>query len=322
MSGRGLGHTGGTLDKLESIPGFRVGIDRAAFVEQVRRIGLAIVGQTDDLVPADRRLYALRDVTGTVPQVSLIAASVMSKKIAAGADAILLDVKVGEGAFMPTVESARELARLMGELGRRAGRQVVCELTAMDEPLGNAVGNAVEVREAIAMLRDDGPRDLSELVLRSAGQLLALSDLGCDENEGRRRAEGVVATGEALAAYERWVAAQGGDPREEALPVARVVRAIPAPQSGHVVALSALRIGRAVVHLGAGRLRKEDPVDHAAGIVCHAKVGDRVERGQPIATIHARDERFLATAAEETLAAYKIGDAPPAPRPLVLDVVS
>lgn len=322
MSGRGLGHTGGTLDKLESIPGFRVEVGRTAFVEQVRRIGLAIVGQTDDLVPADRKLYALRDVTGTVPEVSLIAASIMSKKLAAGADAILLDVKVGEGAFMRDLPSARELARLMRELGRRAGRRVVCELTAMDEPLGNAVGNAVEVREALAVLRGDGPPDLSELVLRSAGQLLAMSDLRCDENEGRQRAERSVATGEALAAYERWIAAQGGDPREESLPVAREVCSVRAPRSGYVIAVSALRIGRAVARLGAGRLRKEDPVDHAAGIVCHAKPGDPVERGQPLATVHARDGRLLAAGAEATLAAYELGDARPVARPLVLDVVA
>jgi pyrimidine-nucleoside phosphorylase len=213
MSGRGLGHTGGTLDKLESIPGFRVELDRDEFVRQVGSTGMAIIGQTDDLVPADKRLYALRDVTATVEEVSLIAASIMSKKLAAGAEAMLLDVKVGEGAFMKTRERAQALAESMLELGLRAGRRVVCEVTAMDEPLGSAVGNAVEVREALATLRGEGPDDLTELVLRSAAQLLVLSASDVDEAEGRRRAEHAIGSGAAVEAYERWVAAQGAGTR-------------------------------------------------------------------------------------------------------------
>jgi pyrimidine-nucleoside phosphorylase len=322
MSGRGLGHTGGTLDKLEAIPGFRVELSRDEFVRQVDRVGLAIIGQTADLVPADKRLYALRDVTATVEEVSLIAASIMSKKIAAGAGAILLDVKVGEGAFMKTFPRARALAEAMLELGRRADRRVVCELTAMEEPLGRAVGNAVEVREAIATLRGDGPPDFAELVLRSAAQLLALSDLGVDETEGRRRAEHAVASGEAMAAYARWVTAQGGDPDERALPQAGVVRLVGAPHGGYVTRLGALGIGRAAVHLGAGRARKEDSVDHATGVVCLAKRGMRVDAGQPLAEVHARDAGSADRGAAEVAACYEIGPDPPAPLPLVLDVVS
>jgi pyrimidine-nucleoside phosphorylase len=322
MSGRGLGHTGGTLDKLESIPGFRIELSPAEFLRQVGNVGLAVIGQTANLVPADKRLYALRDVTATVEEVSLIAASIMSKKIAAGAGAILLDVKVGEGAFMKTLDRARTLARTMLALGARAGRRVVCELTAMDEPLGRAVGNAVEVREAVATLRGEGPPDFTDLVLRSAGQLLALSDLGIEEAEGRRQAEAAVASGSALEAYARWVEAQGGNPDEAVLPRAPVVRPVPAPVGGYVVRLHGLLIGQAAVHLGAGRMRKEDPVDHATGIVCLAKEGDRVEAGQALAEVHARDETSAVNAVAEVGACYELGLEPPEPRPLVLDVIA
>src|SRR5881392_3041138 len=212
MSGRGLGHTGGTLDKLESIPGFRVELATDDFVAQVRDVGLAIIGQSADLVPADKLLYALRDVTATVENVSLIASSIMSKKIAAGADAIVLDVKVGDGAFMKTIDAARELAELMLELGRHAGREVACVLTDMDQPLGHAVGNTLELREAIATLRGEGPPDFTELVLSACAHLLAFSDLGVTEQAGRARAVAAVQDGSALAMYERWIAAQGGDP--------------------------------------------------------------------------------------------------------------
>jgi pyrimidine-nucleoside phosphorylase len=321
MSGRGLGHTGGTLDKLESIPGFRVELDERAFIRQVQDVGMAIVGQTADLVPADRRLYALRDITATVDEISLIAASIMSKKIAAGADAILLDVKVGDGAFMKTVQDAQRLAATMIELGARAGRQVVCELTRMDQPLGRAVGNALEVREAIATLRGEGPADLTELVLRSAAQLLALSDLGIDEEEGRRRAETAVADGTALAVYKRWIAAQGGEPNEDALPSAPVIRTVPARKGGFVQSVSALGIGRAAVHLGAGRTHKEDAIDHAPGIVCLARVGDPVKVGAALAEVHARDETSADSAADEVALSYTIGRQPPAHPELVLGVL-
>ena len=223
MSGRGLGHTGGTLDKLEAIPGFVVDLTVDAFVEQVKEIGLAIVGQTDDLVPADKQLYGLRDVTATVDILPLIASSIMSKKIAGGADAIVLDVKVGDGAFMKTLEDARALAQAMLELGRHADREVVCLLTDMDQPLGAAVGNALEILEARDTVRGEGPPDLTELVLDACARLLAFSDLGVDVDEGRRRAEAAVADGSALAVYERWIRAQGGDPDPDVLPRAPVV---------------------------------------------------------------------------------------------------
>ncbi|HEU0304577.1 MAG TPA: thymidine phosphorylase [Gaiellaceae bacterium] len=322
MSGRGLGHTGGTLDKLESIPGFRVELSVDELIAQVREVGLAIVGQTADLVPADKKLYALRDVTATVDSLPLIAASIMSKKIAGGADAIVLDVKVGDGAFMRTLDVARELAQEMIELGRRAGREVVCELTDMDQPLGFAVGNALEVREALDTVRGQGPPDFTELVLGACAHLLALSDLGVDEGEGRRRAERVVADGSAEETWRRWIAAQGGDADEGALPVAPVVREIVAPRSGYVARLGATAVGVAALHLGAGRATKEDEIDHAVGVVCRRKRGDAVEEGDVLAEVHARDEASAAAAVEEVLAAYELGDTSPPARPLVLDVLA
>jgi pyrimidine-nucleoside phosphorylase len=321
MSGRGLGHTGGTLDKLESIPGFRVELSTEEFVAQVRDVGLAIVGQTADLVPADKKLYALRDVTATVENVSLIAASIMSKKIAAGADAIVLDVKVGDGAFMKTLADAQVLAETMLALGERAGRRVVCLLTDMDQPLGRAVGNALEVREARACICGEGPSDLSELVLDAAAHLLALSDLDVDRNEARRLAEQAVADGSALAAYERWVRAQGGDPDEGALPRAPVVREVVAPRAGFVRQLAALPVGVAALHLGAGRGEKDAPIDHTVGVVCLKKRGDAVAEGEPLAELHARGEREADDAATRVLAAYELGDEPPRPRPIVLDTL-
>ncbi len=321
MSGRGLGHTGGTLDKLESIPGLRIELSHEEFIRQVRDVGMAIVGQTADLVPADKRLYALRDVTATVDNVSLIASSIMSKKIAAGADAIVLDVKVGDGAFMKTLADARELAEAMVDLGREAGREVVCELTDMDQPLGRAVGNALEIREAVETLAGGGPPDLRELVASAASHLLALSDLGVDEAEGRRRAEEALASGAALEAYERWIAAQGGDPALEALSTAPIVREVPAQSSGFVEGIAASRVGRASLALGAGRLTKDDGIDHAVGVVCRAKRGDRVHEGEPLAEVHARDDRTAREAVAQVTACYRITAEPPVPKRIVLDVV-
>jgi pyrimidine-nucleoside phosphorylase len=322
MSGRGLGHTGGTLDKLESIPGFRVELTVDEFLAQVREIGLAIIGQTADLVPADKLLYGLRDVTATVDNVSLIAASIMSKKIAAGADAIVLDVKVGDGAFMKTLEAARELAQMMLELGKHAGREVVCVLTDMDQPLGSAVGNALEIRETIATLRGDGPADFTELVLGASAHLLALSDLGIDEPEGRRRADAVVQDGSALALYERWISAQGGDPSEAALPTAPVVRTVSANAEGFVTAIGATDIGMAALRLGAGRQTKDASIDHAVGILCLKKRGDAVAAGDVLAEVHARDEVAAEQAEAEVRAAYELGDEAPAPRPIVLETIT
>jgi pyrimidine-nucleoside phosphorylase len=321
MSGRGLGHTGGTLDKLESIPGFRVELSTEEFLQQVRDIGLAIIGQSADLVPADKLLYGLRDVTATVDNVSLIAASIMSKKIAAGADAIVLDVKVGDGAFMKTLGGARELAQIMLELGRQAGREVACVLTDMDQPLGHAVGNALEIRETIATLRGEGPPDFTELVLAACAHLLAFSDLELDEEAGRARALAAVADGSALAVYERWIAAQGGDPSEHALPRAPVVREVAAPSDGYVRAIGAVAVGLAALRLGAGRRTKDDAIDHAVGVRCLKKRGDAVSAGEPLAEVHAQDESSAAQAAEEVLAAYGLGDGAPPARPIVLETI-
>jgi pyrimidine-nucleoside phosphorylase len=321
MSGRGLGHTGGTLDKLESIPGFRVELTTDELVEQTREIGIAVAGQTADLVPADKKLYALRDVTATIDQVSLIAASIMSKKIAAGASAVVLDVKVGEGAFMRTVDEARELAEEMRALGEQAGMDVVCVLTDMDQPLGRAVGNALEVREAWETVSGAGPADTRELVVDAAAQLLALSDLGVDEVEGRRRAEAALEDGSALATYDRWVRAQGGDPDPARLPVAPVVRQVPAQASGYVQELRAREIAVTAMELGAGREVAGEPIDHAVGVVCLRKRGEEVAGGEPLAEVHARDEAAAENAEASLLAAYEIGDGPVEPRPLVLEVL-
>ena len=322
MSGRGLGHTGGTLDKLEAIPGFDVELDIDAFVEQVRTIGLAIIGQTGDLVPADKKLYALRDVTATVDIVPLIASSIMSKKLAAGADAIVLDVKVGDGAFMKTVEDARILAEQMVDLGHREGREVVCLLTDMDQPLGRAVGNALEVREAVETIDGQGPPDFTELVLDASARLLALSDLGVDLEESRRLAEDAVEDGSATAAYERWIRAQGGDPDPSVLPEAPVVHEVVSPHDGIVVRLGALAIGHAALELGAGRRTKEDAVDHAVGVVCRLKRGEAVVAGDVLAEVHARDEESARSTASAVQAAYAIGAEAPHAHGILLDVVA
>ncbi len=322
MSGRGLGHTGGTLDKLESIPGFSVDLSVDAFVAQVKEIGLAIIGQTDDLVPADKQLYGLRDVTATVDIVPLIASSIMSKKLAGGADAIVLDVKVGDGAFMKTLDDARVLARAMLDLGQEAGKEVVCLLTDMEQPLGAAVGNALEIAEARDTVRGEGPPDFTELVLDACARLLALSDLGIDVEEGRRRAEAAVADGSALTLYERWIRAQGGDPDPGALPHAPVVREVVAPRAGTVTRLGAIDVGMAAVHLGAGRQAKGDAIDHAVGVLCRVKRGEAVAEGDVLAEVHARDEASAEAGAAEVLAAYTFGDEVPREHPILLDVVA
>jgi pyrimidine-nucleoside phosphorylase len=321
MSGRGLGHTGGTLDKLESIPGFRVELTRDEFIAQVREIGLAVIGQTAELVPADKQLYALRDVTATVENVSLIAASIMSKKIAAGADAIVLDVKVGDGAFMKSIDDARALAEAMLELGRRAGRKVVCELTDMDQPLGQAVGNALEIREAVGTLRGNGPEDLTELAVASAAHLVVLCN-GAREEDARARVEAALADGTALESYERWIRAQGGDPSEDALPTAPVVRTVAAERSGSVARLGALAVGLAAMRLGAGRVAKDDEIDHSVGVVCLRKRGDRVDADDVLAEIHARDEASADAAAADVLAAYELAEESPPARGVILDTLS
>jgi pyrimidine-nucleoside phosphorylase len=322
MSGRGLGHTGGTLDKLEAIPGFVVDLSVDRFVEQVKEVGLAIVGQTEDLVPADKQLYGLRDVTATVDILPLIASSIMSKKIAGGADAIVLDVKVGDGAFMKTLEDARALAQTMLALGRHANREVVCLLTDMDQPLGAAVGNALEILEARDTVRGDGPPDFTELVLAACARLLAFSDLGVDVDEGRRRAEAAVADGSALAVYERWIRAQGGDPDPDVLPRAPVVLPVTAPRTGSVTRLGAIAVGVAALHLGAGRRAKGDEIDHAVGVVCRVKRGASVSEGDVLAEVHARDEASGAEAVQAVQDAYELGAEPPREHDILLEVVA
>jgi pyrimidine-nucleoside phosphorylase len=321
MSGRGLGHTGGTLDKLESIPGFRVGLTTDELVAQLREVGIAIVGQTAELVPADLMLYGLRDVTATVDQLSLIAASIMSKKLAAGAQAIVLDVKVGKGAFMKTLDDARSLAETMQALGEQAGREVVCLLTDMDQPLGAAVGNTLEVREALATVRGEGPPDFTELVLDSCARLLALSDLGVEVEEARARAEAAVADGSAAAVWNRWIEAQGGTADESALEQAPIVREVTAARAGAVVELDAIQVGMAALRLGAGRRVKGDTIDHAVGVLCLRKRGDAVEEGEILAEIHARTEATAARALDEVAAAYRLGDDAGPERSVLLEVI-
>ncbi|MDI6824236.1 MAG: thymidine phosphorylase [Bacillota bacterium] len=354
MSGRGLGHSGGTLDKLESIPGLTVDISPDRFLEQVRRIGVAVVGQSRRLVSADGKMYALRDVTGTVDSLPLIASSVMSKKIAAGADAIVLDVKTGSGAFMKDFDAAVALARTMVDIGERAGRHTRALITNMDQPLGHAVGNALELREAVVTLAGGGPPDLRELCLVLGSHMLVLGGAARDLAEARSRLEELLVSGAALARLRAMVEAQGGDPRavlaptveaqggdpravppprpsaataptapaDDVLPVARYVHPVPARADGYVARVDALLVGRAAMVLGAGRARKEDRIDPAVGVVLRRKVGDPVARGEPLAEVHYNDDDRLPAALELLEAAYRIeGQRPPA-RPLIMALVT
>ena len=326
ISGRGLGHTGGTLDKLESIPGFRVNLSVDDFRARVRDVGACLVGQTARLAPADRRLYALRDVTATVESIPLIAASIMSKKLAEGIDALVLDVKVGSGAFMKTLDDARSLASTLAGIGRGMGKRVSALITRMDEPLGRAVGNAVEVEESIAVLRGAGPADVRELSVALGAEMLVLGDAVPDRPAGRARIERAIADGSGLRKLEEIVAAQGGDPAAirdpSRLPRARGRREVPALAAGFVTSIDTEAIGLASVALGAGRARVEDRVDPAVGILVHAKLGDRVERGQPIATLlHGEAGEAPDRVADRVSAAYVIGPAAPPLRPLVLETL-
>lgn len=326
MSGRGLGFTGGTLDKLEAIPGFRVDLSAEEFIAQAARVGLVVAGQSAELAPADGKLYALRDVTATVPSIPLIASSIMSKKIAAGADVIVLDVKVGSGAFMKTLESARELARLMVQVGRGVGRRVLAVLTSMDQPLGDAVGNALEVHEAIDTLRGRGPQDFDEHCRVLAAHMLRLGGKARNLAEASAAVAEVLASGRALSKFAEFVAAQGGDARvvespEAVLPQAPCVAAVPAPRGGYIREINAERVGLATVLLGAGRSRKGEPVDPRVGVVLHRKVGARVEAGEPLFSVHAADEGAWQAAAQQVLEAYAWSDEPVAPPPLVFEVI-
>jgi pyrimidine-nucleoside phosphorylase len=321
LSGRGLGHTGGTLDKLESIPGLRTDLEPAAFERQVDEIGCAVAAQTADLVPADGALYALRDATATVPSIPLIAASVMSKKLAVGTDLILLDVKAGSGAFMKTPEEATALARACARLSAAWGRTTRCAVTDMSQPLGDAIGNALDVAEAVELLRGGAGGRLRDATVMFAGEA-ASRLLGVAMGEGRARAAAALDSGAALEAFRRMVEAQGGDPRVvddpvAVLPRASVMTPIVADRGGFLAGVDAEELGRASGDLGAGRRRKGDPIDPAVGIVFHPKVGDRIDDGEELGEVHARTERDAEACVRRILAAMTLAEGPVEPPPLV-----
>ena len=308
MSGRGLGFSGGTLDKLESIPGYRVDLTTEEFKHQLKEKGIVLTGQSLDLAPADGKLYALRDVTGTVQSIPLIASSIMCKKLAAGAQAILLDVKTGLGAFMETLDEARQLADMMVDIGQLAGRDVVALLSDMNQPLGNAVGNSLEVVEAVETLKDNGPEDFLEHCLHVSAHMLVLGKRAKDLGEGRAMAEKSIADGSALEKFRLLVEAQGGDVSyvddTSRFPRAGYIEEVKSPQSGYLSQIEARIVGEAAVALGAGRARKSDPIDHAVGFVIHRKVGDQVATGDRLFTIYANDRDKLEDAREATLSAH------------------
>jgi pyrimidine-nucleoside phosphorylase len=325
MSGRGLGFSGGTLDKMESIPGFRTNLSREEFIKQLHDVGLVLTGQTGDLAPADGKFYALRDVTGTVQSKPLIASSVMSKKIAAGSQAILLDVKTGEGAFMKTIEDARELARLMVSIGVLSGLKVVALLSDMNQPLGEAVGNALELKEAIATLHGKGPQDFREHCLVAASHMLVLGRKVADLEAGRKMAEQALAEGRAWENFRTLVRVQGGDvsyiDQPEKLAQAKLVEALTAPNNGYLKEVNAQVVGETSVELGAGRARKEDTIDHAVGILVHHKVGDHLTKGESVFTVHANDASKMRLAMERLPGALKWSDTPCEALPLFYGVV-
>jgi len=325
MSGRGLGFSGGTLDKLESIPGFTVNLSREEFLRTLKAHGVVLAGQSADLAPADGKLYALRDATATVESLPLIASSVMSKKIAAGAHAIVLDVKVGSGAFMKTVQDAAVLAHTMVEIGRGVGRRVVAILSNMDQPLGHAVGNALEVKEAIATLHGRGPADFTELCLTIASHMLTLGNKAPTLDAARTMAVAALTDGRAFAKFRELVTAQGGDVSRvdtpDLLPQARLVETLPAPRSGYIAHLDAATVGLTSVLLGGGRSKKGESIDHAVGIVVHHKVGDRVQSGDALITVHANDEAKLRQALGRLQDAYVWSDHPVSPPPLIHQVI-
>lgn len=326
MSGRGLGFSGGTLDKLESIPGYRTNLSKQEFLAQLKEIGIVLSGQSADLAPADGKLYALRDVTGTVPSLPLIASSVMSKKIAAGAHAIVLDVKTGVGAFMQTLEDARKLARLMVNIGKLSNRRVVALISDMNQPLGYAVGNTLEMLEAMETLQGGGPADLREHCLVLCSHMLVLGGIASTLEEGRALAEKSIDGGAAWQAFRKLVVAQGGDvgylDDVSKFERASLVETVRAPRSGYLLAINAREVGEAAVGLGAGRAKKGDPIDHAVGVVIHHKVGDRVEQGEPLFTVHANDTTKLAEAKDRLLKAHQWSEQPCPPLPLFYEVIA
>ena len=320
MSGRGLGFSGGTLDKMESIPGYRVDLSTDEFKQQLINIGIVLTGQSLDLAPADGKLYALRDVTGTVQSIPLIASSIMSKKIAAGAQAIVLDVKVGLGAFMETLEEARILAALMTDIGKLAGCDVVTLLSDMNQPLGEAVGNSLELIEAIDTLRGHGPADFREHCLQVSARMLVLGKRATDLDLGRRMAEEAIASGAALEKFRILVHTQGGDESfvdaPEKFPKAKLIEVVKAKRGGSLSRVHARMIGEAAVVLGAGRAKKDDQVDHAVGLIIHHKVGERVEKGEPLFTIHANDAVKQAEVRKSVQKAFGWSEKPVAGLPL------
>ena len=324
MSGRGLGHTGGTIDKMESIPNLKVSLEKDAFINQVNQIGLAVIGQSEGLAPADKKLYALRDVTGTVDSIPLIASSVMSKKLASGAQAILLDVKVGSGAFMKNIEDARELAKAMVDIGKKNGRSVKAILTDMDRPLGHAIGNALEIREVIDTLKGHGPEDLTHECIIMAAHMLVLSHI-CDYETALSRVQEALDSGAALERLRMMIDAQDGDSRviddESILAIGQFTYDVIAPQDGYIIHMNTEQCGIASVMLGAGRTVKDGPIDYSAGIVMHKKTGDAVSMGERIATLYASDESLFTNAAQTYLAAITIGDTASKVMDTILDIV-
>ncbi|MBL9199513.1 MAG: thymidine phosphorylase [Opitutaceae bacterium] len=325
ISGRGLGHSGGTLDKLESIPGFRTDLSIEAYRAQVARLGCALIGQTKDLAPSDKKLYALRDVTATVECIPLICGSILSKKLAEGIDALVLDVKFGRGAFMKTIAEARQLAAALVAVGRAGGKNVRALLTAMDQPLGRAVGNALEVAESIACLRGAGPADLMEVTYALGAHMLMLGGVAKTEAEARAKLERVVRDGTALAKFREIVAAQGGDARTiddpARLPQAKFKVPLPAPRAGVVADVDAMGVALAALRLGAGRAKASDRIDPAVGVDGLVKVGERVAAGAPLCVIHASDDAALAEAQRMLAAAIAIGDSAPPASPLIAEVL-
>lgn len=321
MSGRGLGFSGGTLDKLESIAGYRVNLTTEEFKKQLKEIGLVLTGQSLDLAPADGKLYALRDVTGTVESIPLLASSIMSKKIASGANAIVLDVKVGLGAFMQDPAEARQLADLMVSIGETAGRKMKALLSDMNQPLGQAVGNVLEVQEAIDVLHGGGPADFYEHCLNVSGHMLVLGGLFSNLESGRKMADRALKNGSAFEMLRKLVTAQGGEvsciDHPEKMEKARLTESVSSPASGYLSEINPRMIGEAAAELGAGRTRKEDPVDHAVGFAVLHKVGDHVQAGEPLFVVHANDQARLDTAKSKALAAHKFSDSPVAALPLL-----
>jgi len=325
MSGRSLGHTGGTIDKLDSIPGFRTNLGFEEFINQVKRIGIAIIGQSENLVPADKKIYALRDVTGTVDSIPLIASSIMSKKIAGGADIIVLDVKTGSGAFMKSYDESKSLAKLMVDIGKSLDKKMCAVISNMDEPLGNMIGNSLEVIEAIETLKGNGPSDLKELVFALATEAILLSGLDNDVNIIRNKLENLIDKGYALEKFREMIISQGGDPNVienyKLFPQAKIQKDIFSREEGYITKLDAYLIAQCVIALGAGRSKKDDVIDLSVGVKIHKKLGEKIEKNEPIVTFYANDPNKLDLAEELFKEAFSIGEIPPAKEPLILDII-